>query len=105
MIRDGGSTPAERIAYGFRRVLGRKPSGEELKLLSAGFQRRLREFEADPKAARALLSHGASADAKAAAKVTSKDKDTPQPDLTPERAAYATVANVLLNLDEFVTRE
>lgn len=91
MIREGGDTPAARIAYGFKLMTARAPQPPELDLLMAGFTRRHAAFHADPAAAQALLAAG----------------ESPVPDtIDPvELAAYATVGNVLLNLDEFLTRE
>jgi hypothetical protein len=91
MIRDGGSSPEERIAYGVRLTLARSPRGDETALLQRGFKRRLAEFKRDPRAAEKLVKQGESP--------VNKNLDVV------ELAAYTTVANVLLNLDEFVTRE
>ena len=60
-------------------------------MLVAGLRRRLEGFTADPAAARALLAQGES-------------KADPAVDPA-ELAAYTSVGNVLLNLDEFLTRE
>jgi hypothetical protein len=91
MIREGGGTIESRITRGFILATSRVPEDRELALLVAGFRRRIAGFTADPAAARALLAHGES-NADAA--------------LDPaELAAYTSVGNVLLNLDEFLTRE
>jgi hypothetical protein len=72
-------------------VVARKPSANELKVLLRGLENRLAKYQADPNAAAELLKQGNSPVAK---------------DLAPaELAAYAVTANVLLNLDEVVTRE
>lgn len=91
MILEGGDTPAARLAYGFRLAVGRDPNEHELSLLADGLSSDLARFRADPQAAASLLAVG----------------DAPSTDaLDPaERAAYALTANVLMNLDEFVTRE
>ena len=91
MMKDGGDTTAARIEHGFRLALGRSPSEAETQLLQRGYERRLAEFRRDPKATAALLSQGESPiDPKLNAA---------------ELAAWTTVGSVLLNLDEFVTRE
>lgn len=91
MMREGGGTPEERIATGYRLATARRPDAETLLLLRDGFGSRLAEFQARPEAARALISHGAS---------------KPDASLDPaELAAYAVTANVLLNLDRVVTRD
>jgi len=91
MIREGGATPEDRITTGYRLATARKPDPESLLLLRDGFESRLAEFQAQPEAAKALVSHGASkADAS----------------LDPaELAAYTVTASVLLNLDRVVTRD
>jgi hypothetical protein len=91
MMREGGATPEDRITTGYRLATARKPDPESLLLLRDGFESRLAEFQAQPEAAKALVSHGASkADAS----------------LDPaELAAYTVTANVLLNLDRVVTRD
>src|ERR1051325_6207208 len=91
MMTDGGATPAERIAWGFRRVTGRRPDAADLKVLTAGLEKRLAKYRADADAAKNLIALGES-------KADSK--------LDPvELAAYTLTANVLLNLDEVVTKE
>ncbi len=91
VMTDGGSTPAERIALAFRLALARKPSEHESQILAAGFERQLARFRQHPEAAEKLLDVGeAPRDAR----------------LDPaELAAYAAVANLILNLDEAVTKE
>lgn len=91
MMQDGGRSPANRIEHGFRLALGRRPTPDEVQILERGYERRLAEFRADPKAAAKLVRQGES-------------KVAPSLDVV-ELAAYTTVGNVLLNLDEFVTRE
>jgi hypothetical protein len=85
-----GATPEERIAWAFKRATCRAPSADEMQLLAAGLAKRLEKFRAQPDAATQLLKVGAApADSKADAA---------------EIAAYTVTANVLLNLDEVVTR-
>jgi hypothetical protein len=91
MLRDGGPTPALRITHAFNLLLAREPSATEQGLLVQSLERYLATFSADPAAAKALLDVG----------------DTkPDPELNPiELAAYTTLANTLLNLDETITRQ
>ena len=91
MLHEGGVTPEERIAYGFRRAVARRPNQAEMKVLADGLQRRLAKYQHDPEAARKLLAVG---DAKS------------DPKLDPaELAAYTMTASAILNLDETITRE
>ncbi len=91
MLSEGGTTPEARIDWAFRRATGRAPEKAEVAVLAKGLQSRLQKFQADADAAKKLITQGASKpDAKLEA---------------PELAAYSTTANVILNLDEVVTRE
>jgi hypothetical protein len=91
MIEEGGSTDSDRLVYGFRLVTGRAPSAHEQQVLAEGLQSDRTTFTQSPEAAAQLLKVGDLS-------VTST--------LDPvELATWTTTANVLLNLDEFVTRE
>ena len=93
-IRDrieGGSSVDERLTYGFRLATSRRPTSEELKVLVVGFNDDIARFQANPEATKQYLSFG-----------TSQRSETVN---ASELAAYALTANVLLNLDEVVTRE
>ena len=91
MLAEGGVTPAERIAHGFRLAIGRRPTPDELATLLDGFKADLKRFDAEPAAAEHYASVGL----------------VPRPEGVPatEFAAYSLVANVIINLDEFVMRE
>jgi hypothetical protein len=91
MIAEGGATPEARIAWAFQRATGREPRTEELAVLANGLTKRLAKFSTAPEAATQLTTVGAS---KPAANLPAS-----------ELAAYTLTANVLLNLDEVVTRE
>lgn len=90
MLKEGGTKPEERIAWAFQRVTARKPDAFELGKLTANLNKRRTLLAQDQEAARQLISQGES---------------KPDASLDPvELAAYTTTANVLLNLDETVTR-
>jgi hypothetical protein len=91
MITEGGKSADERIAWAFHRVTSRVPTADEVQVLAAGLNKRLAKFKASPDDAKQLLGFGAHA---------SNAKLDPA-----ELAAYAMTANVLLNLDEVVTRQ
>lgn len=91
MILEGGATTEQRVAWAFKHATGRSPKPEELLVLTNGLNNRLAHFQADNGDAKKLLAFGAS---KPAASVNPN-----------ELAAYTLTANVLLNLDEVVTRE
>jgi hypothetical protein len=90
MMKEGGSTPQERLAYGFRLTTARTPTPKELDVLQRTLQKQLQTFTADKAAADKLLAYG----------------DSPKiMDLDPgEHAAWTMVANMLINLDETITK-
>jgi hypothetical protein len=91
MVRDGGESAMSRITHGFRLLLARAPRADELGILTAAYERAAREFSNDPAGAAELLAVGAvPADSKL--------------DRT-QLAALTTVASILMNLDETVTKE
>ena len=91
ILAEGGSIPAERIAYGFRVALARSPKPAESTVLLTALSQFQARFRPDAKAAAALLSEG---DSPHAANVDPA-----------ELAAYTGVASLILNLDETVTKE
>ncbi len=91
MIQEGGATTADRITWAFRLLTARKPSVEELAVLTARYDSRLARYKTDPAAAKQLISQGATPS------IATLD--------LAELAAMTITANVLLNLDEAVTRE
>lgn len=90
MIRHGGKSDAERLRYGFRLVTARPPADGEYDVLAANLDAQRSRFAADAEAAKKAIAVG----------------ESPVPsDVSPtELAAYTMVANLLLNLDEAVTK-
>ncbi|WP_165249530.1 PSD1 and planctomycete cytochrome C domain-containing protein [Paludisphaera soli] len=89
-LREGGSTTDERLAFMFRLATARTPDADDLAELSAA----LRDFSAHyadkPEAARALIESGAT---------------KPDPALAPgDLAPWTMIGNIILNLDEVITR-
>ncbi|HEX3725692.1 MAG TPA: DUF1553 domain-containing protein, partial [Pirellulales bacterium] len=85
------SAPSERISLAFRRAASRAPAATELAILTRDFERQLARFRERPADAERLLALGE-------AQWDSQ--------LDPvEVAAYTAVANLILNLDEVVTKE
>ncbi len=91
MIQEGGTTIESRLTHGFRILLGRKPSMQELQILTAAIERSIQDFTKDPEAAKQLMAFG---------EAKTEDKLSPA-----ELAAYTTVASTLINLDETITKE
>ena len=81
--------PKNRISHAFRTVLCRAPNSRELRTLQDDFNFYLKEFQRNPAEAVKFLKTG----------------DKPSNPALPatELAAYALVANTLLNLDEAIT--
>jgi hypothetical protein len=91
VLREAGPTAEERLTLAFRLVLARAPRPGELAVLRAGLEQHLADFRKDPQAAGRVVRAGeAPLDA---------GRDAA------ELAAYLAVAQLILNLDEAITRE
>ena len=91
MLREGGDSPARRLAYGFELATGRPPKSREADILLASMHYYLDTFQSDHAAA---LKYITIADAPP---IANHDAS--------EVAAYMTVASMILNLDATVTKE
>ena len=89
VMTEGGSTIDERVTYAFRRCLSRQPKEAEVARLVALFHSELSHFRQD---------------AAAAKKMSRNALDQKSDQEMAEAAAWTVVANVLLNLDEMVTK-
>jgi len=90
-LLEGGKDTRSRIVYAFRLATARQPSGKEVGVLNDLLNGRMKSYRKDPQAARKLLSVGESP----------RDRR-----LDPsEHAAWTTLASVILNLDETVTKQ
>jgi hypothetical protein len=88
MVREGGSTPADRAARGFRLVLARRPTAAEIDRLVRLHDEAQADFRVDQAAA---------------TKMATDPLGAPPADIgadIPDLAAWTVVANVILNLDE-----
>jgi mono/diheme cytochrome c family protein len=90
MMKEAGASPEEKIAFAFRLATARKPSEREAGVLRKIYDRQVEVYRKDDKAALKLLSVGESP----------RDEKLDAAEL----AAWATVASVVLNLDETVTK-
>lgn len=90
ILTEGGTTPESRIEFAYRSVLSRSPKSDELSVVKQALDQYLERYRNDPDAAHKVISVG-----------ESKPK-TKLPE--PELAAYTLLANLVLNLDETVTR-
>jgi hypothetical protein len=90
ILLEGGPDSAGRVAYAFRLATARRPNPDEAKVLLDVLAQQLAEFRTHPEAVEKLLQVGTFA-AKA--------------DLDPaELAAWSTLASMILNLDETLTK-
>ncbi len=92
-----GTSVADRIDYGFRLCLSRSPKPAEAKFLESIYRTELARLTANPKAAQALADNSA---AKPAANTKAPTGKTQVAEL----AAWFYIANILLNLDETITK-
>jgi hypothetical protein len=90
MLTEGGATPESRVEWAFMRVLSRKPDAFERETVIKRLKTRLDRIAPNETAALQLVSVGSSKPA----------SSLPAAEL----AAYTVTANVLLNLDETVSR-
>ncbi len=90
MMAEAKGDDAARAVHGFRLCLARKPSAAELDLLLHLYRENLAKYRSDPAGAKALA--------------TSELPEPPKEMNLAELAAWTVVANVLLNLDETITK-
>jgi hypothetical protein len=94
VLRDGGTSPAERLTYAFRRCLSRSPTREEEATLLALYDKEAKRF-AEQRTAAAEFTHDDPKHAIAFPAGATKE----------QLAAWTAVSRVLLNLDETITKE
>jgi hypothetical protein len=90
VLREEPADLTRRLVRAFRHTLGRPPQPDELAVLRKTHDEQLAAYQADPKAAAELLKVGES-------RITEKADPA-------QLAAMTAVANVLLNLNETITR-
>jgi hypothetical protein len=90
IVKEGGAETEQRIAWAYRQALGRAPRADELKVTMALFGKHLALFANDAGAAEQLVKAG----------IAPVAKDVNLSEL----AAWTSVARVILNLHETITR-
>jgi hypothetical protein len=90
ILKEGGPATADRLDWAYRHAVSRNVKPEEVRLLSELFARHRAEFAQDPQAARRLVGTG--------------DRPVPADLDAAELAAWTSVARVILNLHETITR-
>jgi hypothetical protein len=107
--KEAPGSDREKLEYGFLLALGRKPNSSELDRMSSFLAKRRQEYQGNPALAAALI-------AKEPAPVdrsqileggteTTGAQAVGDPQQNIQLAAWTAVSRVLLNLDEFMTRE
>lgn len=91
VIKQGGTTPQERLKFAFRTATGRNPKPSELTILLGNLKKSLARYQIDKESAAKLLKVG-----------EWKTDSTLSP---VEIAAYTGVMSLLLNLDEVLSKE
>jgi uncharacterized protein DUF1553/concanavalin A-like lectin/glucanase superfamily protein len=91
MMVEGGATPAERIDYGFKLLLARRPRPREQQIFMAELTNTEAKYKGDPQAARELLTSGES---------PTRSGLNPR-----DLASFTTIASLMLNMDATVTKE
>jgi hypothetical protein len=91
IIQTGGDSIEARLRFGFQTCTARQPTDHELSVLSNVYQDHLAHYQMHPDDAEKLLIVGASPKIEGPNAV--------------EHAAMTMIANLLLNLDEAITRE
>jgi hypothetical protein len=90
VLREGGGGAPARIEWVYRTVLSRAPRPDEAPVLAALLDKHLAEYRADPASASALIRTG--------------ERPVPAGLDAAELAAWTSVARVVLNLHETITR-
>ncbi|HBI43305.1 MAG TPA: hypothetical protein DDY78_10680 [Planctomycetales bacterium] len=90
VMKEGGADVASRLRYAFKLSTARLPSDQELAVLRRIYDKQLAKYQKDKDAALKLVSVGES-------------KRPAELDVS-ELAAWTAVGNVLLNLDEVITK-
>jgi hypothetical protein len=90
-VMNSPTSPADRLSLAFRLATARQPSADEATILAESFQVHLTKYQADKPAAEKLI-------------VIGESKRNESLDAA-ELAAYTLVCNLILNLDEVVTKE
>ena len=91
LMKEGGKTPQERLNLAFRMATARQPSTPEQAVLLRAYERALAQYQKDRPAALKLISAGEH----------SRDEALDVVEL----AAYMVAANLILNLDDALTKE
>jgi hypothetical protein len=103
IVKEAGPSDSARIDFAFQLAMGRKPSPVEKDRLSSFLAAQREEYNADPTSASLMVIKEQVFDSSPGG--TLAGEETIDPKQVPELAAWTATARVLLNLDDFMTRE
>jgi hypothetical protein len=90
VLREEPNDMDKRLARAFRHTLGREPESDEVAVLHKTYQQQFEAFRQNPESAKELIKVG--------------ESPAPENADSAELAAMTVVANVLLNLNETITK-
>jgi hypothetical protein len=90
IVREGGAAPQDRLNFAFARALNRAPTAGEVAVLTALLEKHGGKYSSDADAAKKLVGTGA--------------RPVPTDLNVSELAAWTSIARVILNLHETITR-
>ena len=90
ILKEGGPTIQEQLAFGFELATARLPDEREISILQSTLENHLSQFQSDPESAQQLIKIGES--------MASESIETIK------LAAWTMIANLILNLDEVLTK-
>ncbi len=90
IVKEGGKTEKERLDFAFREAVSRRPNAAEYQVLTKLYEKHVKQFTDESNSAKELLSVG--------------DSKPPADIAAAELAAWTSIARVILNLHETITR-
>lgn len=90
ILEEGGDSVESKITFAYREALCRVPTDQEVSLLNGLLAEHLQQYKDDSEAAKRLVSIG--------------EWESPEAETAVDVAAWTSVARVILNLPEFITR-
>jgi hypothetical protein len=103
IVREAPGSDQERLEYGFVLALGRRPSAVEKERLQRFLALQRDEYSSDITTASLLVIKEQVFDSSPGGTLAAEESIDPKQ--LPELAAWTAVSRVLLNLDDFITRE
>jgi hypothetical protein len=103
IVKEAGPSDSARIDFAFQLAMGRQPRPVEKDRLSSFLAAQREEYNSDPTSASLMVVKEQVFDSSPGGNLAGEE--TVDPKQVPELAAWTAMARVLLNLDDFMTRE